>query len=104
MLNDLKLLLGITSDDKDDLLNLLIEMAENDAFALFGIEDYEAIESIIVRMAEYLYNTRGTSGLKSESYSGVSYTYTGKYPDDLLDALQKYADNMEGGKGWLKTY
>lgn len=106
MLEDLKLILGITSDDdKDTLLQLYLDMAQEDAANRYGISDCTPVASTIVRMAEYLYNRQGTSGLTSEQYSGASYHYEEDYPDYLLAALKNYADSiMDGGRGWLKTY
>jgi hypothetical protein len=105
MLENLKLLLGLASDDTtlDDLLNFYIDTATQDANNRFGIADVNPISTVIVRMAEYLYNTRGTRGLDKESYSGASYSYLDDYPDDLLAALAEYAKTMENGRGWLKT-
>ena len=105
MLEDLKLILGITSDDdEDELLELYLSMAVEDAASRYGITDVTPVQNTIVRMAEYLYNRQGTSGLTSEQYSSASYHYENDYPDYLLAALKNYADNMDGGKGWLKTY
>jgi hypothetical protein len=104
MLDNLKLLLGLASDDTlDDLLQFYIDIAIEDAANRFGIQDPTNISTTIVRMAEYLYNTRGTRGLEKESYSGASYDYTDDYPDDLLASLTEYAKSMDGGRGWLRT-
>lgn len=103
MLDQLKLLLGITSNDEDNLLQFYLDTAIQDAANRFGITDTEAISTTLVRMAEYLYNTRGTRGLDKESYSGASYSYLDDYPDDLLAALAEYAKTMENGRGWLRT-
>lgn len=107
MLEKLKLILGITSDDEDidTLLQLYLTMAEEDAANRYGINDITPVSNTIVRMAEYLYNRQGTAGLTSEQYSAATYHYEVDYPDYLLAALKNYADSiMEGGKGWLKTY
>ncbi len=106
MLEDLKIILGITSDDEEtiNLLELYLTMAKEDAASRYGITDPTPVKGTIVRMAEFLYNRQGTSGLTSEQYSGASYHYEEDYPDYLLAALKNYADNMDGGKGWLKTY
>ena len=45
---------------------------------------------MIQRMVVWRYNTLGTEGLSSENYSGVSYSYKGDYPDDIMQILRSY--------------
>lgn len=89
MLEDIKLLLGITSTEKDKLIKLLINLATEDARTISNRDDVTDMESIIIQMVVFNYNRLGTEGLDSESYSGVSYSYAADYPENILRALKR---------------
>lgn len=91
ILAKVKLLLNITDESKDALLNELIDNAEE--FIVNYTNNEEALEKLCgteVAMVIYDYNRQGTEGLKSESYSGVSFSYLEGYPSDILAQLKKY--------------
>lgn len=90
MLEDIKLLLGITSTEKDKLLKLLINLATEDARTISRRQDVTELESIITQMVVFNYNRLGTEGLDSESYSGVSYSYSADYPENILRNLKRF--------------
>ena len=90
MLEDIKLLLGITSTDKDKLIKLLINLATEDARTISRRQDVSELEGIITQMVVFNYNRLGTEGLDSETYSGVSYSYSADYPENILRALKRY--------------
>lgn len=90
MLENVKLLLGITSADKDELLELLISQATAEAKQMTQNDDTQALKVVITKMVIYNYNRLGTEGLNSESYSGVSYSYSADYPESLLREISAY--------------
>ena len=90
MLENIKLLLGISSTEKDNLLTLLIQQATDEAKDFTHREDVCELQSTIERMVVYNYNRIGTEGLNSESYSGTSYNYTTDYPEPILKMLKRY--------------
>ena len=90
MLENIKLLLSISSTEKDALLLLLIQQAEDEAKDFTHREDVCELQSTIEKMVVYNYNRLGTEGLNSESYSGVSYNYTTDYPEQILKMLKRY--------------
>lgn len=90
MLEDIKLLLGITSTDKDKLIKLLINLATEDARTISRRQDVTELEGAIIQMVVFNYNRLGTEGLDSESYSGVSYSYSSDYPENILRSLKRY--------------
>lgn len=90
MLENVKLLLGITNDSKDALLQLLIQQAEDEAKDFTHRNDVCELQSTIEKMVVYNYNRLGTEGLSSESYSGMSYNYTSDYPEPILKMLKRY--------------
>ena len=90
MLEDIKLLLGITSTEKDKLLKLLIILATEDARTISRRQDVSELEGIIIQMVVFNYNRLGTEGLDSESYSGTSYSYSSDYPENILRSLKRY--------------
>ena len=90
MLENIKLLLGISSTEKDALLLLLIQQAEDEAKDFTHREDVCELQSTIEKMVVYNYNRLGTEGLNSESYSGVSYNYTTDQPEPILKMLKRY--------------
>ena len=90
MLENIKLLLGISSTEKDNLLTLLIQQAEDEAKDFTHREDVCELQSTIERMVVYNYNRLGTEGLNSESYSGTSYNYASDYPEQILKMLKRY--------------
>lgn len=88
MLDDIKLLLGLTDDSKDELLELLIKQATNEAKEYIGVDKLTAGMKVTVgKMVIYNYNRLGTEGLDSESYSGVSFNYSSDYPISILREL-----------------
>ena len=91
MLQKIKLLLGIADTSKDDLLNLLIDLAKNQVI------DYThnphclpLLEGTVCDMVVYNYNRMGTEGLSSEGYSGVSFSYSTDYPESILRSLKAH--------------
>lgn len=89
MLDNIKLLLGLADDSKDELLEALITYAVEDAVLISRNKNIrEENEGIIVRMVIYNYNRLGSEGLTSETYSGVSYSYANNYPEDILYMLK----------------
>ena len=87
MLDNLKLLLNITGTDKDDILNLLIDLATSD----FEDLTHAVIlgnENIVLRMAQVRYQKLGREDIESESFSGASTSYSSSYPDDLMRAIK----------------
>lgn len=91
MLERIKLLLNITDDSKDALLNELIDNATE--FAQNYINNDDALENLtgtLIAMVIYDYNRMGTEGLTSENYSGVSFGYASGYSDDIMKQLKRY--------------
>ena len=86
MLDNLKLLLNITGTDKDDILNLLIDLATSDFEDLTHAVILD--DNIILRMAQVRYQKLGRDDIKSESFSGASTTYSDSYPDDLMRVIK----------------
>ena len=86
MLDNLKLLLNITGTDKDDILNLLIDLATSDFEDLTHAVTLD--NNIILRMAQVRYQKLGREDIESESFSGASTSYSSSYPDDLMRAIK----------------
>ena len=88
MFDDVKMLLGITGNDKDELLELLISHATTEAKEYAGLDSVTPVLKIaIIKMVIFNYNRLGTEGLNSESYSGSSFNYSSDYPDNILRDL-----------------
>ena len=90
MIDKVKLLLGLTDSSKDELIEVLIDGAVEDAVAITGnkyIQD--ELPNTIVKMVVYNYNRLGTEGLENESYSGITYNYLDGYPQDILNTLKQ---------------
>lgn len=88
-LQKVKLLLDITSNDKDNLLNLLISEAE-DFQESYTSQTLESIKPITEQIVVYRFNLLGSEGLNSESYSGLSFSYDSALPEHIYKHLNKY--------------
>lgn len=79
MLDDVKTLLGIDSNDRDKLLNLLIENAEKQLKARLYKPNEPLpveLEYIVVELTIIRYNRLGSEGMSAESVEGYSATYS----------------------------
>ena len=90
ILDNVKVLLGITGTDKDNLLNLLIDNATEFAVTYTKNPDVESFYGCIQRIVVYDYNRMDTEGLTSESYSGLMFNYAADYPEAVLKPLRAY--------------
>lgn len=91
MLNKIKVLLGLANDTtKDNLLNVLIEQAIDEAMNYTHNEHIEELSSAICSMVVYNYNRIGTEGVNSESFSGVNYSYANDYPESIMRQLRAH--------------
>lgn len=88
LLDKLKLALGISGDDEDELLNLLIDIATDEALTYTRREDAAILDTAIIQMCVYKYNRQETEGVDSENYSGVSFVYANDYPEPVLKLLK----------------
>lgn len=88
MLENIKILLGLVTGEKDELIELLISQATAEAKLYTNNNDVSALSPAITQMVIYKYNRLGTEGLDSEGYSGVSYSYSANYPDTILHLLK----------------
>lgn len=90
MLNNIKLLIGLTDDSKDKLLTLLISQAQDEARNYIHDSNLSGLDSIIQQMVIYKFNLLGSEGISGEDYSGVSFEYLTDYPTNILNGLKKH--------------
>lgn len=90
IIDNVKLLLGISDTSQDELLNLLIENATEYAVSYTRNSKAEELSGCIQRIVVYDYNRMKTEGLNSESYSGVSFSYAADYPESVLKPLRAH--------------
>lgn len=92
MLDIIKLLLGISLDDdtKDDLIDMLIDNAIEEAL-LFTNRTIltDKLTPIVHKMVVQNYNRLGTQGVSSQSYNGVSESFLDGYTSDILKGLER---------------
>jgi hypothetical protein len=101
MLNELKLLLGNTDNDRDELLKLLISLAtQRLRRKLGGIEPPDELNYIIIDVVTARFNRIGSEGLSSHSVEGESQSFTdddfAKFDDDIQDYLNSLSDSKSG--------
>jgi len=89
MLENIKVLLGITSTDKDTLLNILIMQCTDDARDYTHRDETWEMQSAIEQLVVFRFNQLGVEGLNSENYSGLSYNYK-DYEEYRNKVLKKY--------------
>ena len=91
MLENIKLLLGLSDDNsKDEILMLLIERCINEAKNYTHNDSIVNYENVINDMVIYSFNRLGTEGLNSETYSGVKFDYASDYPESILRQLRSH--------------
>ncbi len=90
MLNSIKIILGINDSSKDELLTLLLEQAIDEVINYTHDNCTAGLETTICRMVVYNYNRLGTEGVNSENFSGVSYSYSTDYPDNIMRVLKAH--------------
>ena len=88
MIEKIKLLLGLTNNDKDEVLNILIEQAIDEATLYTHNDCLAELDTSIIQMVVYKYNRLGFEGVDSEGYSGVSFNYSTDYPDSIIRSLR----------------
>lgn len=90
-LENVKILLGITDNSQDDLLNLYISRAEQFVKTYCNIEEIPAeLDSVIEDIAVFRYRMNGVENIKSETKGSLSETYRDSLPDDILSQLSRY--------------
>ena len=95
MLNNLKLMLGIDSDDieLDDKLNLIISNTTSRLKLLLGgIEPPDDMNHIILEVAIIRFNRIGSEGLQSLSVEGESQNYSEDDFAQFSDEIQAFLD------------
>ena len=95
MLDDLKLMLGIDSDDieLDDKLNLIISNTTSRLKLLLGgIEPPDDMNHIILEVAIIRFNRIGSEGLQSHSVGGESTNHSEDDFAQFSDEIQAFLD------------
>ena len=98
MLQNIKLLLGISpaDTDRDELLKLLISMVSKRLKSrLGGTEPPEELDHIITELVVIRFNRIGSEGLSSHSEEGVSLAFSDDDFAPYEDDIQAYLDTQK---------
>jgi hypothetical protein len=106
MLNDLKLMLGIASDDtdRDSLLKLIVSSATARLKTLLGgLEPTEELDYIILDVCIRRFNRIGSEGMESHTVEGESITFSASDFAGFEDDIQAYLDTQkESARGRVR--
>lgn len=106
MLNNIKLMLGIATDDtaRDDLLKLIVSSALARLRTLLGgVEPPESLDYIIVDVAVRRFNRIGSEGMESHTVEGESVTFTDSDFAGFEDDIQAFLDTQkESARGRVR--
>ncbi len=97
MIKQIKVLLNISNDEKDILLNTLISLKSRKLNAALGSETVPvSLEYIVIELVINHYNRLGSEGIAAENVEGISKTYT-----DAANELDPYRGDIAK---YLNTY
>lgn len=101
MLSDLKLMLGIVTDDKDEMLMLIISAATARLKVLLGgVEPPTSLAYIISEVSIRRYNRIGSEGMESHTVEGESISFSDNdftgFEDDIQAFLDTQKDSTRG--------
>lgn len=90
-LDNIKTLLSISDNTKDNLLNLYLTRAEKFVKNYCNIDEIPVeLDEVIEDIAVYRYRMNGVENVKAESKGSLSETYRESLPDDILTQLNRY--------------
>lgn len=90
MLEKIKLLLGLTTDDKDELIQTIIALCKDEAIDYCNLTEYTTkLDSAVIQMVIEKYNRLGSEGLGSTTSSGINEQYLDGYSNAVIRKLQK---------------
>ena len=90
MLDKIKLLLGLTDDTKDELIQTLIALCKDEAIDFCNLKEYsEKLDSAVINMVIERYNKLGTEGTNSVHTSGITEGYIDGNSEIVLSKLRK---------------
>lgn len=96
MLNELKLLLGITDDSVDAKLLLIISTATARLKVLLGgLEPPESLDYIVREVSIIRFNKIGSEGMKSQTVEGESMTFDDNDFSGFMDEIQAFLDTQK---------
>ena len=96
MLEELKLLLGITDTSLDEKLNLIIRLTTSRLKVLLGgVEEVpESLQYIVTEVAVIRFNRIGSEGLSSHGVEGESLSFTDDDFAGYKTEIQAYLDKV----------
>lgn len=99
LLEQIKLLLGISDTSKDTLLNTLISLKSGKLQTALSSDTIpSSLEYIIIELTIESYNKLGSEGLAAESIEGISRTYNTN-SDELVPyayAISRFLNTSSG--------
>lgn len=98
MLDDLKMLLGIASDDNDRnslLLLLVSSVTARLKNLLGGIDPPESLDYIVREVTVIRFNKIGSEGMSSHSVDGESLQFTDNDFEGFMDDIQAFLDTQK---------
>lgn len=91
MLENIKLLLGISDNSKDGLITYLINITQQKVLNYCGMPELPAeLENVVVELVIQRYNQIGSEGLQSESYSGIRQDWLNDFTPEIKAQLSRY--------------
>ena len=90
MLDKIKLLLGITDESKDELIQTIIGICKDEAIDFCNLDEYSTkLNSAVIEMVIERYNKIGTEGVYSNTSSGIREEYNSNYSTPIINKLKK---------------
>ena len=104
MLESIKLLLGIATNDRDALLNMIIDSATARLKILLGgVEPPDSLEYIIVDVSIRRFNRIGSEGMTSHTVEGESISFSDSDFAGFEGDIQAYLDTQkESARGRVR--
>lgn len=101
MLNDLKIMLGLSigDNDMDDKLNIILENTKARLKILLGgIEVPESLNHIVMEVSIIRFNRIGSEGLSTHSVEGESLGFNENDFAQYQDEIKAYLESLNSSK------
>ena len=103
MLNDLKLILGITDNQMDDRLQWILETTQARLSVLLGGDSVpDELEHVVTEVSVIRFNRLGSEGLSNHTVEGESMSYLDDDFAPFMSEINAYLDTVKNGKGRVR--